>query len=79
VDGARTCLERALRIDEGALGPNHPKVAIRVSNLGLLRQDLGDLVGTRECFERALRIRCEFLGDDHPKTILARKKLESLK
>ena len=32
--GARAACERALKIDEASFGPDHPKVAIRVNNLG---------------------------------------------
>src|SRR5690606_15387790 len=39
--GARSAFERALRIDEATYGPDHPSVAIRVNNLGLVLQDLG--------------------------------------
>jgi tetratricopeptide (TPR) repeat protein len=75
---ARGCFQRALKIDEAAYGPDHPKVAIRVINLGSVLHDQGDLAGARACFERALGIRRRFLGEDHPKTALVRRNLESL-
>jgi len=43
--GARAALERALGIDERVYGPDHPKVATSVNNLGSVLQDLGDLAG----------------------------------
>ena len=70
--GARTQLERALQISEAALGPDHPDIGTRRSNLGLVLQDLGDLTGARTQFERALQISEAALGPDHP-TIGARR------
>ena len=63
---ARACFERALRIDEAALGPDHPSVAIRVNNLGAVLKALGDLPAAHACFERALRIGEAALSPDHP-------------
>jgi len=63
---AKSVLERALRIDEAAYGPDHPKVAIRVNNLGSVLRALGDLEGARAHFERALRIDEAAYGPDHP-------------
>jgi tetratricopeptide (TPR) repeat protein len=53
---AKAVLERVLRLDEAAYGPDHPNVATDVNNLGLVLKDLGDLAGARTHFERALRI-----------------------
>jgi len=64
--GARAAYERALQIDEAALGPNHPAVAIRVNNLGSALQALGDNAGARMAFERALQIDEAAFGPDHP-------------
>jgi tetratricopeptide (TPR) repeat protein len=63
---ARASHERALRIDEAALGPGHPDVARDVNNLGLVLQYLGDLPGARAHFERALRILEASLPPGHP-------------
>ena len=41
------------RIDE-RVGPDHPNVAIRLNNLGVVLRDQGDLAGRRAAFERAL-------------------------
>ena len=54
-------LERALKIDEAAFGPDHPNVAIDVNNLGGVMQDLGDLAGARVMYERALEIKRKFI------------------
>jgi DNA-binding SARP family transcriptional activator/tetratricopeptide (TPR) repeat protein len=63
---ARTALERALAIDERALGPEHPDVASDLSNLSLVLWNLGDLTGARAALERALAIDERDLGPDHP-------------
>ena len=63
---ARALHERALRIDEAALGAEHPTVAIRLNNLGGVLQAQGDLAGARALFERALRIDEAGLGAEHP-------------
>jgi len=73
---ARACFERALKIGEATLGPNHPNVAIRVNNLGGVLHDLGDLAGARACFERALNILTQFLPADHPHIKIVRGNLE---
>ena len=67
---AKDYLERALRIDETAFGPDHPNVARDVNNLGGVLQDLGDLNGARKLFERALRIDETASGPDHPKVAI---------
>jgi tetratricopeptide (TPR) repeat protein len=71
-------LERALAIDEKALGPHHPSVAIDLNNLGQLLQDLGDFDAARPLLERALQIKEKSLGPDHPSTILGRDNLALL-
>ena len=54
--GAVAAYERAIKIGEAAFGPDHPKVAIRVNNLGGVLQDLGDHAGAKTAFERSLKI-----------------------
>ena len=49
-------MERALAIDENALGPDHPTVGIRLNNLGQLLQAVGDYEGARP-FLRTRRYR----------------------
>jgi tetratricopeptide (TPR) repeat protein len=66
---ARSVLERALAIDEKALGPEHTNLAIRVNNLGMVLKDQGDLDGAKRCIERALAIDEKALGPEH--TIVA--------
>jgi Flp pilus assembly protein TadD len=76
--GARAAFERALRIDEVSFGPDHPRVAIRVNNLGGVLQAQGDLAGGRAAFERALAIFERALGPDHPNTRTVRGNLDRL-
>ena len=51
-------------IDEKAYGPDHPDVAIRVNNLGLVLQAQGNLEGAKEHYERALGIYKKTYGPD---------------
>jgi tetratricopeptide (TPR) repeat protein len=67
---ARACFERALRIDEAAYGPDHPKVAIDTNNIGGVLREQGDLNGARACYERALRIDEAAYGPDHPEVAI---------
>ena len=63
---AKRAYERAVRLGESSLGPDHPMVATRVNNLGMVLRDLGDLAGARAHFERALGIHEAAYGRDHP-------------
>jgi tetratricopeptide (TPR) repeat protein len=54
--GARPLLERALRIQEAAHGPDHPNVAAALNSLALTLGNLGELSAARPLLERALRI-----------------------
>jgi Tfp pilus assembly protein PilF len=76
--GARAAFERALAIDEKIFGPDHPRIAGDVGNLGTVLYDQDNLAGARAAFERALRVLEKFLPPDHPKIKLARENLESL-
>ena len=62
---ARPLVERALAINEKALGPEHPSTATSLNNLAALLRDQGDLVGARPLAERALPIYEETLGCEH--------------
>ena len=78
LNGARASLERARAIDEAAFGPDHPRVATGVNNLGSVLESLGDLDGARASYERALAIFIRFLPPDHPDIRIVRGNLESL-
>lgn len=66
--GARPYYERALAINEQALGPSHPDTASSLNNLGALLQNQGDYAGARPYYERALAICEQALGPNHPTT-----------
>ena len=73
---SRSC-RRALAIDEKALGPDHPDVAIRLNNLAVLLSAERRLRGSR-ALRRALAIGEKALGSDHPHTLLVKKNLDNL-
>ena len=60
--------ERALRITEATLGPDHPTTATRLNNLASTFSDLGRHTEALPLQERALRITEATLGPDHPTT-----------
>ncbi len=66
-DEAKRALERALRINEEVLGPDHSEVASILSNLGTVLRNLGELQLAKESHERALGIDERMFGPDHPK------------
>jgi tetratricopeptide (TPR) repeat protein len=63
---AKDACQRALELDAGRLGAEHPTVATRLNNLGGVLHAQGDLAGARLHFERALPIFEKLLGPDHP-------------
>jgi hypothetical protein len=72
-------LERALAIGEAVHGPDHPAVAIRLGNLALVLQDLGQPQQARPLLERALAIGEAVWGSQHPSTQLLRANLGRLR
>jgi tetratricopeptide (TPR) repeat protein len=67
---ARTAAEQALAIKETVYGPDHPRVAITIGNLGIVLRQLGDLAGARAALERALAIDEAAYGPDHSEVAL---------
>jgi hypothetical protein len=59
-------LERALRIQEAALGPEHPWVGRILGNLGAVLRDQGNLAGGRADLEQVLTLYEAAFGPDHP-------------
>ena len=47
-------------------GPEHPKVASIVNNLGYAKGVAGDITGGRQQFQEALGIAIKSVGEDHP-------------
>jgi tetratricopeptide (TPR) repeat protein len=71
IRGARPLYERALAINEKALGPEHPRTARSLNNLGALLQDQSDLAAARSLYERAIEIGEKTLGAEHPGTAIS--------
>ncbi len=67
---AEPLIRRALAIDEARLGPDHPKVAIRLNNLALLLHETNRLAEAEPLINRALAIDEARLGPDHPKVAI---------
>lgn len=60
---------RALAIDEQRLGPEHPSVAIRLSNLAALLQHTDRITEAEPLMRRALAIDENSFGPEHPKVV----------
>lgn len=61
------------------LGDDHPQTLESISNLAVIRRELGDLQGAEELHGQALVARQRLLGDDHPNTRWSMTKLASLR
>ena len=72
---ARAVYEHALAITAAAYGPDHPEVAITLTNLGIVQQQLGQLDGARASQERAYAIFHAMHGPDHPDAVDAKRRL----
>ena len=70
--------ERALKISEKALGPNHPDVAENLNDLAKLYFKQGKYNEALPLYERALKITEKALGPDHPSVVRVRKNLSIL-
>jgi tetratricopeptide (TPR) repeat protein len=68
---ARPLLERAVHIGEIAHGPDHPHVAITLTNLAWVLNDLDEPATARPLSERALHIYESAYGLNHPKVASA--------
>ena len=67
---AEPLYQRALKIDEKALGPEHPDVATDLNNLALLYDDQGKYAEAEPLYQRALKIDEKALGPEHPTVAL---------
>lgn len=56
---------------EDRYGPDHPHVALALSSLGHVLQQLGDQAAATEHLQRAVAIKRAAYGPDHPWTRLA--------
>jgi len=69
---AKQTYERALEIDRRVLGDDHPRVAMRLNNLAVVAQHIGDLKLAETLFRDAIRRDERAYGDQHPETGTAR-------
>jgi serine/threonine protein kinase len=69
---AKQTYERALEVDRRILGDDHPRVAMRLNNLAIVAQNIGDLKLAEALFRDAIRRDERAYGDQHPETGLAR-------
>ena len=53
-------------VDEKALGPDHPDLAIDLNNLALLYDTQGRYAEAEALYQRSLTIREKALGPEHP-------------
>lgn len=65
---AKQTYERALDVDRRLLGDDHPRVAIRLNNLAVVAQNMGDLKLAETLFRDAIRRNEIAYGDRHPET-----------
>ncbi len=63
---ARKTLDRALGLDEGSYGPNHPEVAKTLHDLGAVELQLELYKEAGEHLQRAMRIFVAAYGERHP-------------
>ena len=75
-EGARASQQRALAIKEAVYGPEHPELALTLTNLGIVQQQLGEFEAAREHARRAVAIFERSLGSSHPYTAAARSRGE---
>lgn len=60
--------EKLVRLNEKALGPEHPNTATNLNNLAELYFSMGDYARAEPLYQRALKIREKALGPEHPDT-----------
>jgi eukaryotic-like serine/threonine-protein kinase len=65
LDKAQPILERALALGRGIPGPEHPRVAQTLNDLGVLLRMKGDNAGSVAMLEEALAMRRRLLGERH--------------
>ncbi len=72
---ALTYLNRALDIDKAVFGDNHPKVALRLNNIGGCLLNQGEYAKAMVEAERALIIDQANFGEEHPFVALDRNNI----
>jgi serine/threonine protein kinase/Tfp pilus assembly protein PilF len=69
---AKQTYERALEIDRRVLGDDHPRVAMRLNNLAIVAQNMGDLKLAETLYRDAIRRNDRAYGDRHPESAAAK-------
>ena len=69
---AKQTYERALDIDRRTLGDDHPRIALRLNNLAIVAQNMGDLKQAEVLFRDALGRNERAYGDRHPDTAITK-------
>lgn len=67
-----------MTITETVLGPDHPDLAGRLSNLAAILRKLGDQATAHRLLDRALAVAESAHGPDHPTTRAIRTNLTGL-
>jgi tetratricopeptide (TPR) repeat protein len=70
--------EETLRLDERALGPTHPQVAVSLNNLAELHRQQGHYAQAEPLYRHALVILEQALGPEHPDVALNLNNLATL-
>jgi serine/threonine protein kinase/predicted negative regulator of RcsB-dependent stress response len=65
---AKQTYERALQVDRRVLGDDHPRVAMRLNNLAVVAQNIGDLKMAEALYRDAIRRDEQAYGEQHPET-----------
>jgi eukaryotic-like serine/threonine-protein kinase len=69
---AKQTYERALDIDRRVLGDNHPRIALRLENLAVVAQNMGELKQAEVLYIDALGREERAYGNRHPETALVK-------
>ncbi|MEM9456629.1 MAG: serine/threonine-protein kinase [Myxococcota bacterium] len=77
-DEAQALAQQALKIQRKALGPDHPKVALTLSDLSHVASSKGRYDEARTLARQALEIWHRVLGPDHPETATALDNLSTV-
>ena len=70
--------ERAVEVAKHTLGPDHPKTADALNDLGFIFQKIGNYAKAEPLYQEALRIRQKVLGPEHSDTAASLNNLASL-
>ena len=70
--------ERAVELAKHTLGPDHPKTADALNDLGFIFQEIGNYAKAEPIYQEALRIRQKVLGPEHSDTAASLNNLASL-